>query len=382
MSTELINLNRRAREIIALSNKALGDIAFKVAENISLGKDNSKNQKELEFKGKYIQRILKVIYNHIEFNSSTGDIVTLHRLTTTQANKFLDCLIKLSDIQDYPVVPKLLPRTKPIIVTQGTRGLTGDKGEPGSDANISVERDPVLDNIKVTEIDSTPTTPKIFQVGYEPYQAPLVNVAISGPTVFEIGQVIGSIPINITTTKGREDIVSLTITNDTTLDDALQVILDLPTLNGPTQPVTNQVSKSSVSTDFSVIAEVTDGQNTNQGSAGVSFFYPYLFGASDIILDQSNLYTSLSKNIRGQGGNITALFNDTDKYFYFAFPATYDNIDTIKDGSSFIVTNDWELSTFDVNSSGLTNNWMVSYKVYRTKIKTNITNQTYQFTHA
>lgn len=380
--SEISNINRRTREIIALSNKALGDIAFKVATNISLGKDNSKNQKNLEFKGKYIQRILKVIYNHVEFDSSTGDIVALHRITALQLNKFLTCLIKLSDIQDYPIVPKLLPRTKPIIVTQGTRGLTGDKGEPGSDANILVAPDPVLDNIKVTDIPATENTPRTFQVGYEPYEVPLIDAGVVGNSIFEIGQVITSIPINIRTTKGREDIISLTITNDTTLNDSLQALIDLPTLNGVTQPVTNQVSKANASTDFSITAEVSDTQNTGQDSAGVSFFYPYLFGSSDLILDQTNLYTSLAKNIRAQGGTISALFNDVDKYFYFAYPATYDNIDTIKDGSSFIVTNDWELFTFDVNSSGLTNNWTVSYKVYRTKIKTNITNQTYQFTHA
>lgn len=373
-------LNRDAKKIIVLSHQRIGDIALSIARNIKKGLDNTGKQRKLYETGFLIKKFLKVIYNHVEFDSSTGEIKTLHRITEVQLNKFLSCLVKLSDIQDYPVVPLLREKTKPILLTGGTKGEKGAKGDAGSDADIVVESDPAYDNLAVKEIAATSTDPKKYLIGYAPYTEAEIVVTIEAPRVYEIGVNVLSKNIAIKTTKGRADIATIEILNNVALNDALQAILDPAVYNGATQPVTNTISKSNITADFTVTGSVTDNINSSTDASTMNFYYPYLTGNSATLLTGSTAYSALTKSIRAKG-TTTILLNGIDSYFYVGFPTSYGTITEILDGSGFKVEDDWELVALNVVSSGLDTNWTVGYNFYKTKIKTNINNQTYTFKH-
>lgn len=367
---------KKIKDIIITSNSVLGDISLKIAENSNKGLDNSKYQKELFYKAKYIQYILISLYNYIEFDSITGNILMIYRISDIQINKFLNCLIKLSDIQDYPIVPKLIPQSKPKILNQGLVGQKGDRGLSGTNANITVESDPNFNNINVVEISGEP---KRYLLGYNPYITPLITVLFSGNPIYIIGTVIPNINISIKITKGKEDIVTVEILNNTSLNNELQNILDLVDLNSDNLEKTRILSRSNVSTNLSVTARISDNISNIESTDSIIFVYPYLFGTSDNILVQGTVFNNLTQLIKEETLSTKIIFDAQDKYFYFGFPNTYNDITTIKDGNSFIVTNDWEKVSFNVDSSGLDNNWTVGYTFFKTKIKTNITNQEYEF---
>jgi len=114
----------------------------------------------------------------------------------------------------------------------------------------------------------------------------------------------------------------------------------------------------------------------------VSFIYPYLWGLSTIAgLSGTSLYTGLStKSVTVQGTKSDS-FVGTSTYIYFAFPASYGSLTSIKDPSNFEVLSSFEYSaSVPVTSSGLTHNWQTLYKVYRLILQAN-PNGTYIFYH-
>jgi hypothetical protein len=377
-----IILNPNAKQIITTAYIKVGEIALQVSRNTKRGKDKGNSHKTLLNKGFLMRKMLKVLLNHVEFDSNSGEIVALYRLTETQLNKILNCLVKVGDIQDYPAAPTLLFQGKPIIKVGGATGATGTSGAAGSDANIDVESDPLYDNITVTEVAAVGATPKTYKIGYNPYIAPTINLTITGTKIYEIGASIASKDFQVQTTKGKGDITAITL-DDGGLDASLQGILNLLVVNGAGQPVTNTVSKTAITTNITVIATVTDGLTPSTDSDSINFYYPYLYGGSGTILTGANIYSSLSGKSISAKSDKTVNLNGTDQYFYFGFVDTYTSIDKIFDGSGFRVEGDWEEVLLDVDSTGLTTNWVaIGYKFYKTLIKTTINNQSYKFEHA
>lgn len=127
-----------------------------------------------------------------------------------------------------------------------------------------------------------------------------------------------------------------------------------------------------------------DGSPTLIDSATktVTFLYPYIMGLSATAgLSGNALYTGLStKSVTVQGTKSDS-FVGTSTYIYFAFPASYGSLTSIKDPSNFEVLSSFEYSaSVPVTSSGLTHNWQTLYKVYRLILQAN-PNGTYIFYH-
>jgi hypothetical protein len=196
-------------------------------------------------------------------------------------------------------------------------------------------------------------------------------VAISGGNIFEVGVVIASHNINITTTKGSRNITAITMINPSSLNAALQLVLNFATINGGVQPVVNFISNTNISSDITYIVDMEDGQDTFTGQASVNFYYPFLYGASDST--SINHYTDLTKLI-GPKANRSFPLNGTNKYFWIGYPAEYEPAARIKDQNGFVVTAEWTASTPNVTSIGLDNNWTHGYRFYRTTVKTDVNN--------
>lgn len=309
------------------------------------------------------------------------------RLTDKQINSLLYCLIKLARLNEFPSAPILFNIKRPSLGTeivqgaQGVQGVQGPQGPPGDDASILVENIPSINNMRIDVIEAAGSDPKKFQIAYDPYIQTSLDVNIVGANIYEIGVVVPSININLTTTKQKEDIMALVITNDSTLNTTLQGIINLPDMNDEgDQPVINTVIKSNVSTGFSIVATVTDEGGNNSDSDSISFVYPIFQGISDVKLTGATAYANLTKILQGSGDK-NVLFNAQNKFFNFMYPSSYGYISNIYDGNGFIVNDDWEVVEITLQSSGLDNNWSISYYYYSTLVKTNITNQTYKFTY-
>lgn len=101
----------------------------------------------------------------------------------------------------------------------------------------------------------------------------------------------------------------------------------------------------------------------------VNFIYPYLWGMSTTAgLSGNSLYTEFTRQIQSQGNKTVSMIG-TAKYIYFCYPASYPALSSILDPNLFQAISSFEYSaSVPVTSSGLSTDWMTSYKVYRTKL--------------
>jgi len=105
----------------------------------------------------------------------------------------------------------------------------------------------------------------------------------------------------------------------------------------------------------------------------ISFIYPYLWGLSTTAgLSGTALYSAMTtKDITIETTKYPSLYG-TATYIYFCYPNDYDDIASIKDNNGYeywdTIPKSFEFSaSVPITSSGLTNDWMKTYKVYRTK---------------
>lgn len=142
----------------------------------------------------------------------------------------------------------------------------------------------------------------------------------------------------------------------------------------PIPPLTFRYVDTNVSTSYSYITYVqTDNNGTptviNSSVRSINFIYPYLWGTSDTPgLSENALYTTLNKLIEVSGSKTVSIVG-TNVYIYFCYPSTYTPLNSILDPNSFEIKSSFEYSaSVPITSSGLTNNWQTTYKVYRTKL--------------
>ena len=100
-----------------------------------------------------------------------------------------------------------------------------------------------------------------------------------------------------------------------------------------------------------------------------SFIYPYLWGMSSTAgLTGNGLYTTFTRQVVTQGNKTVSLVGNV-VYIYFCYPATYPDLTSILDPNLFEIINSFDYSgSVSVTSSGLSNNWTTTYKVYRTTL--------------
>jgi hypothetical protein len=154
-------LDPNLQSIISKAYAKIGDISYAIALKMKIGKNTLPVQRTLFEQGIKMSIILKILTRQIKFDSVTN-IPTLYRLTELQVNRLVRCLVKLGDLNKYPVVPSLLPNVTPVILNQGLQGnpgvgTKGDKGDPGiatdfsiSNANTTV----IVDSFPITDANA------------------------------------------------------------------------------------------------------------------------------------------------------------------------------------------------------------------------------------
>lgn len=114
-------------------------------------------------------------------------------------------------------------------------------------------------------------------------------------------------------------------------------------------------------------------ESVERASEGV---FPYLYGASDNPdLSGLDLYNTLTRVLQKEG-NKQIEFNGVDKYFYFCFHESYDDLSEVIDQNGFSLSD--FLASKETREVVSINGWKENYKVYRSSLTT-INNGTYKF---
>jgi len=275
------------------------------------------------------------------------------------------CLIKITDIKDYPAFTPIMGTEPPAIIIgqPGPAGPSGADGAIGTDAFIEcISED---DGITIETRDVAGV--KTFVWTHTPYIEPGITLALDPNSITEIGNVL-DITLNMNLTKGRDDVTASVITSDPTLDAAYQSILDLAGLNaGGVSGRSIVASGVLASTTYTVnISDEATPVVKDTESKTITFVYPFLYGVSkDASLDPY----SFPRVLQTKGTKAINYIADDD-YIWFCYPATYGLLSSIKDKNNFEYLDSAE-PTFakidiDVSSSGLTNNWTnIPYYCYR-----------------
>lgn len=298
-------------------------------------------------------------------------------LTTKQIDSLYNCLSGKVTSLDFPT-PKLLTQLKrpSIIVGQiGPIGPIGATGAPGVDGGDNVKVITTDDGINVAFFVDGGDGKDTYDVTHDPYIAPIVSTGLDGGSipdpdqnhVVEEGVIISVLPINITITKGRETVISAIFT-PSALDPDFQTQLDLNEIN-TLGSQSFQIQAASVSVDTTYTTAADDGTTQPQNSDSLNFVFPFFDG--DSVGTGINVYIDLNKRIVTQNDKLVP-FSGLNKYFWFAYPASYGVLSQILDQNQFDVTAAWTLTVADVSSTGLDNNYVESYNIYRTTVATDI----------
>jgi hypothetical protein len=343
----------------------IGKYGYDTVFNMIKGKDFTPKQRELLERRIKIWLILKVLFRHVNLETTPP---TLYRITEEEVNRFVRCLVQLAELHDYPVVPSILPTSKPIVIAQ-LQGAQGEQGIAGTDANIIVENGDANNEVVVT-LDVISGV-KHYKVALDLYVEPEIVVAFD-QTLFEVG--VNATPeVTLTSTKGRDSIVSI-ICDDGPTDAVLQPLINLTTLNDENNQPVALVFNTPIVTANKTYGFSTD-DNSVLASKRVTFVYPFLYGMNNTVL--ASYYLNLTKLVEVQG-NKEFVFNGEDKYIYIMYPDTYPELKAIRDNNGHNVINQFTLSAETVNSANLDNNWSnVDYKLYRSTLKTTIDNETF-----
>lgn len=361
-------LDPQLRQRLAQGYVKLGDISYQLALNMKKGKDHVTSQKDLYQQGIKISILLKVLFRHVDFD--LNGIPILYRITEVQVNRFVKCLVQLGDLNTYPIVPYIIPTTKPIIITQGTQGSQGIAGTAGLDANIIVEILPGETQISVSSVILSGI--KHYRVGLSLYTIPLLSAFISGTKLFENGS-SNAISLTLTITKKRDNIVTL-ICNISGVNTILQPLVNLTTINGVSQPTTIILSIPTQTAPVTYNFTLNDGTTNVVASDAINFVYPFIYGAFNATL--VNPYTSGTRRLAVQGPQSIPL-NGSNSYFSIGYPASYGPLTKILDQNGFDVTSAFTLNVVSVTSTGLAVNYTTNFNFYVSNVKTTIVNSNY-----
>ena len=281
------------------------------------------------------------------------------------------CLVEITGIKDYPAFsPIILSDVPTVLLGQpGPTGARGADGVDGTSANVAMES--LNDEIVITSApDPIDPIKTIWYFDHNLYIEPSIALTLDPSTpVIELGNA-PNITLNMVLAKGRDDVISSTITSDSTLDTAYQLILDLAALNAG-GPSGRSVIEAAVIATTTYTVDIKDAiPITDIASATVTFVYPFFYGSS--IGTSITFYSALTKLIEIQEDK-TVPFDADVEYFWFGYPDIYPDLTSIKDQNGFEVISAFVKSAELVTSTGLVNNWVdVGYTFYRTILATNI----------
>ena len=353
--------------VIGLGQWTLGDLSYEIVKMEEAGQENTKDHTDK------VTRLI-MLFGYLDFIIDDDGEIQPQFLEDSNAEKFnklLDGIYKLSNIFNVSAAPILGMGRAPLVYAGiGQAGTPGTTGPPGSDADIDVIEDPDYDNMSVIEVIISGV--KTYKLGYAPYVAPTDSIAIQGSHTIEIGTVIATLGIIVTSTKGRETIIRRQIVSPGGLT------LSNPNLNDP-GPQQENIAATNVAATTTYVLEVEDDRNTVSANDTITFVYPFFYGATPSTV--FTVYTALTKLIESKS-NKSVLFNGVNKYFSFAYPVSYGLLTQILDQNQFPfnIATDWVRTTVNVTSVGLTNNYVnIPYYVYTTASQTTINNGTYTF---
>lgn len=224
-----------------------------------------------------------------------------------------------------------------------------------------------------------------LQTWVENYFFPFVPATItctSATSIVEAGSTT-SITVSGVTTANDETIFSIGVLNRN-----LPLPVSLLTFFGAALNYSHVYSYSPL------VSEVLQFQATqltgNNGSPlliysplkNINAVYTYLYGvsANDYSGGGNPAYTGLTKLIQVQGSKTISL-TGTNGYIYFAYPASYGNLTSIIDQNGFDVTPSFTKYTANITSSGLPNNYTISYFIYKLNSTTSPAAWSYHFNY-
>ena len=281
------------------------------------------------------------------------------------------CLVESTGIKDYPVATPLVIEEAPnIIIGQpGPTGPAGADGIDGTSANVlMVSSDDEI--VIISYPDPLDPSITIYDFDHDYYIEPTIALILDPSTpVIEIGNV-PDITLNMTLTKGRDDVTASEITSDAGLDASYQTILDLAALNAG-GPSGRSVIASAVAATTTYTVDIRDAVPIiDIASQTVNFVYPFFYGSS--VGTSITFYSALTKLIAVEA-NQTVPFAATVEYFWFGYPDIYPDLISILDENGHEVISGFVKSSELVTSTGLTNNWTnIGYTFYRTIAATDI----------
>lgn len=109
---------------------------------------------------------------------------------------------------------------------------------------------------------------------------------------------------------------------------------------------------------------VYDGTKTSTKTATYEFIYARFFGKTNVDLDSSNISTFLASTIKTvvKGNGYTGTIDLNDERFVYAYPASYADLKSIKDGNGFEQIDGYTPQIITISYP--TNSDSVQYKVY------------------
>lgn len=207
-----------------------------------------------------------------------------------------------------------------------------------------------------------------------PFIPATVAISSGGTTYYETGSV-------------QSFVISSTVTaNDETIFGTGSVYKDSIEWNTSSviPPYTFAFTDVNINSNHSYYTKVGVDNNGNpvlitSNTKTAAFIYPYLWGMSTIAgLSGNSLYTEFTKQVQASGNKTISLIGNI-VYIYFCYPSTYGNLTSILDPNNFESIGNFQFSSsVPVTSSGLANDWMTTYKVYRTTLVSD-PNGSYQF---
>lgn len=190
------------------------------------------------------------------------------------------------------------------------------------------------------------------------------TVSMGGTTLYETGS-------------QQNFLVSATITvNDETIFGSGSISKDgVPAwYSASIPPYTFSKTDTGITENHSYVAYVSVDNNgsptvINSSTKTATFIYPYLWGMSTTAgLNGTSLYNAFTRQVQTQGNKTVSLIGST-VYIYFCYPSSYSPLTSVLDPNLFEILSSFEYSaSVPVTSSGLFNNWMANYKVYRTTL--------------
>ncbi len=198
----------------------------------------------------------------------------------------------------------------------------------------------------------------IFNFGY---QAPQVSLGASGNSLREKGDAVTSSTLTAAITRRSNNIAEVRFyRNPSTLLDTQTSGGGIPSGGNSTYGWTGSFSDT---TTFRV--EVDDDSVQSKPSASTTttfnFVYPYYVGAGAPSLSASSVAGLTKRIINSTASRAETITASDGQTLYFAYPATYGALTSIKDVNNFETFPGWTLRT--ENITGLDGN-PVSYRIY------------------